>query len=139
MNSITAQLQEDHDKVAESLLKLENALDISDDNKLLKELSEHLQFFMDFTCKEHHVKEEKLLLGWLSDQHPDSDKDVINRISSEHKDVAQKVTSFLSRVSNFQVDDKSSLLCDIEDFIRMYRQHTDREEKFIFLIAEKIA
>jgi hemerythrin-like domain-containing protein len=138
MGNMTEQLVSDHEKVSKSLESIENALDISNEAELLKELETHLNFFIDFTCKEHHVEEEKLL-AWLIDQNPKSDKDVVNRITSEHMEVERKVMDFLDRVTNFKPDEKSTLLSEIEDFIRMYRQHTEREEKFIFLIAESVA
>ena len=133
------QLKEDHIKVNASLDALEKALDFIDLEMILKELKIHLEFFRDFTCKVHHKRESEVLFKWLLEENPSFDRQVIDRITAEHDELEIQVEKFLTRVYNFSLDDKSSLLCEIEDFIRGYKQHVEREEKCVFLVAEEMA
>lgn len=139
MNKNIIELKEDHKKVGSSLESIENILNFTDLETLLKDLRGQLEFFRDFTCKIHHKRESEVLFKWLTDQNPGSDQQVIARINSEHDELEAQVENFLERVNNFSVDDKSALLSDVEDFVRMYKNHIDKEEKFIFLIAETIS
>ena len=133
------QLKQDHTKVNSSIDLIEKILDLTDVDKLLIDLKVQLEFFRDFTCKIHHKRESDVLFKWLKEQNPESDQQVIDRINTEHDELEEQVNVFIDRVTNFSIDDKSALLSDVEDFVRKYKNHIDKEEKFIYLIAEAIS
>lgn len=137
MKEVIDQLKEDHIRVNASLDKMKLLIDSSIDETKEDLLSE-FNFFKDFACNIHHKRESDVLYKWMKEQNPQSDKEIITRINDEHSLLEKDVNNYIQRINTTTKKEENNLLCDIEQFIRTYKQHIEKEEKFIFLIAQQL-
>ncbi|WP_127716268.1 hemerythrin domain-containing protein [Halobacteriovorax sp. HLS] len=137
MKEIINQLKDDHIRVNASLDKMEQLIDTPLETSR-DELVSEFQFFKDFACKIHHKRESEVLYNWMKKQNPEADKEIIERINEEHKSLESEVNNFIEKITKMAKEEENTILCDIEQFIRVYKQHIEKEEKFIFLIAQQL-
>lgn len=122
-------LTKDHQKILQELIFLEELLmektDALDKALLVfKKLRMLLQ-------GDHHQREESVLYEWMLNQNVNVDQDIIARISKEH----DELESLMERIGQ-QVQSTKILAFDLRDFIDLYREHIELEDKFIFQIAK---
>ena len=132
-------LTDDHLQIIESINEMRSLLKNGSKVSLMK-IFDIFSFFEEFTSKEHHQREERVLYTWMLMQNENSDSSLIRKIIAEHEFFENKIneikgmlTSFLN-VNNNQTP--TSLLYEIEMFIVKYEEHIEKEEKFIFEIAD---
>lgn len=132
MKEIIKILVEDHQKIANKLSDLDQLL-INKSDKSLSDIAQILKFFNDFTFRGHHLREDEVLYAWMRTQNPNSDTTVMDRIKSEH-DRLEKMCDQIQK--SIESSPKEVILSDVKDFITLYFEHMEKEEKFIFMIAE---
>ncbi len=139
MKKIIRMLTDDHLQIIESINEMRSLLKNGSKVSLMK-IFDIFSFFEEFTSKEHHQREERVLYTWMLMQNENSDSSLIRKIIAEHEFFENKIneikgmlTSFLN-VNNNQTP--TSLLYEIEMFIVKYEEHIEKEEKFIFEIAD---
>jgi hemerythrin-like domain-containing protein len=139
VKEIIAILMDDHKKVDEAISDIKRLMTLSPEESFIQ-LAERLTFFKDFTFKGHHVREEEVLYAWMGKQNSNSDTSIMDRIKNEHKQLEALGQKLLDAV-NAALLKKSTMsnvaiLSDLNDFIVIYLEHIEKEENFIFMIAE---
>lgn len=132
MKEIIKILVDDHQKIAKQISDLDQIL-INRSDKSLTEVAQILKFFKEFTFKGHHLREDEVLYAWMRSQNPNSDTTVMDRIRSEHGRL-EKMCEQIHK--DLESSPKEAILSDLKDFITLYLEHMEKEEKFIFMIAE---
>lgn len=122
-------LTKDHQSILQDLNFLEELLmDKSDSPEKALLVFKKLRMLLQ---GDHHQREESVLYEWMINQNVNVDQDIITRIRKEHDDLE----SLMERISQ-QVQLTKVAAFDIRDFIDLYREHIDLEDKFIFQIAK---
>lgn len=132
-------LLKEHKKIIAELNSVEQ--DITDASvSILPPTIEKLKHLITFTSHDHHKLENDVLLAWMLEQNPTADKSIIDRIRNEHYELEGLQKKILTHIDEMAKNKAKisfkSLTFDIKDFIDLYREHIDREEKFIFQIAK---
>lgn len=141
MKEVIDILIEDHKIITQKIDDLYSLLHLGPDEsfeKILKILS----FFNEFTFTGHHQREGQILYAWMVKQNKNSDTLLMDRINAEHtaleklgSGIAQSVENYLSKKAGASA---VSALADLSYLITKYREHIEREETFIFMIAESL-
>lgn len=136
MEEVLILLKDDHLKIDESCSRLEDLID-QPLGKNLKLLEQELKFFRDFITKEHHKREEIILYDWMRAQNPSAQNEIIDNICEEHQKIEDLVRSLLHKLQDFKKDKglEATIASEIQDLLFLYKEHIEREEKFIFLLA----
>lgn len=104
------------------------------------ELLERFRNLQKFTIDGHHKREEEILFTWMLKQNPNSDATIIDQIRKEHLELDSKQNKIVDSLEKLLlkqfVVSLKTLAFDIQDFIDLYREHIQREENFIYLIAD---
>ena len=139
MKDIIKILEEDHKKITKEIYDIENLLNLKPEDSFSR-LAEKLSSFRDFTFKGHHLREDEILYAWMRSQNSNSDTVVMDRIKSEHnrlEKLGDKIYAAIQNSLNSAGDTSQQIILgDLKDFITLYFEHMDKEEKFIFMIAE---
>ena len=139
MKETISLLLKEHKKILEELHLIEEAL-AKEHATLSTTILEKLQNLKEYTSSLHHKREEETLFKWMLEQNPNADASIINRIKEEHVDLEKRQGTIISDLTSFTKGlakvSQQSILFDITDFKDLYREHIQREEKFIFEIAK---
>lgn len=138
MQKIIQLLENDHKKIIETIVECENLLNL-DANESFPKLLINLQFFRDFTFGGHHKRENEVLYKWMEKQNPNADKSVMSTIEEEHRTLEQTGHELRTAIANFiktNDDSKTQIIAKLSDFLYYYRRHIEKEESFIFMIAQ---
>ncbi len=132
-------LIDDHKKILAELSIVEKS--ITDDPTHLKpDMIEVLRELKDFTLFTHHKREDDVLFTWMLEQNPNADKMVIKRIRDEHERLETLQRIIFSQIAYLSSDESvippKTLVFTVTEFIQLYREHIDVEEKFIYPIAK---
>ena len=103
-----------------------------------------LHFFEEFIFKVHHQREEELLYKWMVKQNKNSDSQLIEKIIGEHNtflDEGRRITAEIQKFLQNKKDAPTlgSIRYDLSHFLNLYVSHIEKEETFIYLIAEGLA
>lgn len=138
MKEVINLLAEDHEVITNKIDELYSLLNIEPQDSFPK-IAEILSFFDDFTFKHHHQREEKVLYTWMIGQNEKADSGLIQKIMDDHKDFENTSREIKVSIANYLNKNPSatpvSILYDLSLFITKYREHIEREESFIFEIA----
>ena len=139
MRDVIKLLLDDHHKIEEAISKTKTLMALPPE-KSFQEINTNLTFFKNFTFGEHHRRENEILYMWMTKQNPNSDTSVIDRIKNEHcqlEELAGKISKAInSHLKKTPDTSVVTILSDLHDFILLYKEHMEKEEKFIFMIAE---
>ena len=139
MKKVINVLIDDHSQISASLDELKVLLK-EGSRESLKKIYEIFSFFEEFTSKEHHQREERVLYTWMLIQDKNSDSSLIRKIISEHEFFENKIKEIreaIRFIMNAGEEVTSiSVFYEIELFIAKYEEHIEREETFIFEIAD---
>ncbi len=139
MKEIIELLENDHKIIADKIADLKRLMSL-DPETSFSQIATDLAFFQDFTFKGHHLREDEILYTWMRLQNPKSDTAVMDRIKNEHTHLEKLGTKILISVQNYQKNTPDSsivtIISNLNDFINLYIEHMEKEEKFIFMIAE---
>ncbi len=141
MKKLISELNSDHERIESKLEILAQILSEPDFKNSLSKIQETLSFFETFTFKEHHRREEDVLYKWMLEQNKDSDRELINKIISEHR-FLEEIANNLKKEVELALKNKESKLgkigADLSYFVTAYTEHAERESSFIFVIAETL-
>lgn len=134
-------LIEDHKRILSELKVIEESIS-REPQRLRPEAIEVLRGLSQFTMEQHHRREEDELFTWMLEQGPDADKTILDRICLEHHQLEEMERNIAGQVegliaNNFTFSPRA-LIYEINNFIDLYREHIELEEKFIYLIAKGI-
>lgn len=139
MKEVITILMDDHKKIDEVIIDTKRLMTLSAEESFIS-LAKNLDFFLDFTFKGHHKREEEVLYAWMGKQNPNADTSVMKRIKDEHDHLEQVGRKLHASILNFlkKTPDQSAVTIqsDLHDFIVIYLEHIEKEENFIFMIAE---
>lgn len=139
MKDVIAILMDDHKKVDEVLIDIKRLMTLTPAESFTH-LVKSLEFFKTFTFKGHHVREEDVLYAWMGNQNKNSDTSIMDRIKNEHKQLEGLGLTLLDAINNSIAKKATmteiSILSDLNDFVVIYMEHIEKEENFIFMIAE---
>lgn len=141
MKEIIELLAGDHGVITAKIDEIET-MQNNDSKESFKKIAEVLSFFDDFTFKSHHQKEEKILYDWMMKQNAKSDTALIKKIVDDHESFEKNSKKIQGSIEKYLKDTPGvtpvSIHYDISLFISRYREHMEREESFIFQIAESL-
>lgn len=139
MKEVISILMDDHKKIDAVIADTKRLMTLSAEESFEK-LAHNLLFFLDFTFKGHHKREEEVLYAWMGKQNPNADASLMNRIKHEHqhletmgKKLHHSLVCYLDKNPDCTTVTVQS---DLHDFIVIYLEHIEKEENFIFMIAE---
>lgn len=139
MKEIIKILVEDHRKVDEKIVDTKRLMTL-DPAESFDQIAKNLAFFKDFTFKGHHQRESEVLYMWMRTQNANSDTAVMDRIKNEHvllEKLGEKIhQAVLHHLAKTPQESSVQILSELNDFIVMYIEHIEKEENFIFMIAE---
>lgn len=139
MKEVINLLAEDHEAITDKIDQLHSLLNGEPQNTFPK-IVEILSFFDQFTFKHHHQREEKVLYNWMIGQNEKADTSLIQKIMDDHKTFEnsskEMKLSIEKYLNNIPGPTPVSILYDLSLFITKYREHIEREESFIFAIAD---
>lgn len=138
MKEVIDLLADDHEVITLKIDELYSLLYVEPQDGLPR-IAEILSFFDDFTFKHHHQREERVLYNWMLGQNEKADSGLIQKIMDDHKDFENSSREIKHSIENYLNKTPSatpvSILYDLSLFITKYREHIEREESFIFEIA----
>lgn len=137
MKNLVEVLLDDHQMIASRIEQLEN-LDFLRDLKNTGGVLDWLKHFdsLKNLIVLHHEKEDQVLYRWMIDQNKNADKNLIDVIVKEHKDINALLDRIDDcRLHNIQFLELRSLLVQLLD---SYKLHMIKEEKFIYVIAQAL-
>jgi hemerythrin-like domain-containing protein len=141
MKKLISELNSDHELIENKLEVLAQILSEPEFKNNLSKIKEALIFFETFTFKEHHRREEDILYKWMLEQNKDSDRELINKIISEHR-FLEEIANNLKKEVEFAIKNNDNKLgkigADLSYFVTAYTEHAERESSFIFVIAETL-
>lgn len=89
---------------------------------------------------DHHKREETILFKWMLNQNKTVDQDIIGRVLKDHETLEVLLESINQQTENVSpaspANVTKTLKHDLGNFIELYREHVELEEKFIFQIAK---
>jgi hemerythrin-like domain-containing protein len=139
MKEIIAILAEDHKKIDAVISNIKRLMTLPPEESFVL-LEKDLNFFQSFTFKGHHLRENEVLYTWMGKQNPNSDTTLMERIKLEHEQLENAGNILHASIVNFLkgTPGKSAvaILSDLNDFVVIYLEHIEKEENFIFMIAE---
>lgn len=139
MKEVIKLLADDHESITGKIDEMYSLLNVDPKDSFSK-IYEILSFFNDFTFKLHHAREEKVLYTWMLRQNEKSDAVLIQKIMDEHaffeKSSHEIMNSIDNHLKKLPGETPVSILSDLSLFITKYREHIEREETFIFQIAD---
>ena len=139
MKEIIEILENDHKISAEKIIDIEKLM-AADPEESFTQIVTDLTFFQDFTFRGHYLREDEILYTWMRLQNPNSDTAVMDRIKNEHTQLENLGTKILVAIKNHQLNTPDTtnvtIFSNLNDFINLYIEHMEKEEKFIFMIAE---
>ena len=139
MKEIIGLLLDDHKIIHEKILDTKRLMTLPTEESLIQ-LATNLSFFKDFTFKGHHLRENEILYAWMEQQNSNADTAIVNRIKHEHEQLELLSNRLLTSINNALKKNPDAtnvaILSDLSDLIVLYLEHMEREEKFIFMIAE---
>ena len=142
MKDVIERLNEEHKLIETKLNELETLISKNDFHQDLDSILEMIGFFEQYACISHHQTEEKLLYHWMLAQNKNSDKELIERIVSEHR-YLEGLVSKIKNETMADINDTKKPLGelgeDLSFLISKYREHAERESSFIFVIAESLS
>ena len=141
MKKIIQILNDDHSKIKDAILALEDLMALPPE-KSLDNIAKSLMFFKDFTFQGHHKREEEILYAWMKGQNPNSDTALMDRIKNDHTQlemlgdkILKNINSHLNKEPNATI---VTIMSDLDNFVLNYVEHIVKEENFIFMIAESL-
>lgn len=141
MKEIIEVLALDHGVITAKIDEIET-LQNNDSKESFNKMAEILAFFDDFTFKTHHQKEEKILYEWMLKQNAKSDTALIQKIVDDHESFERNSKKIQGAIQKYLNDATGvtpvSIHYEVSLFISKYREHMEREESFIFQIAESL-
>jgi hemerythrin-like domain-containing protein len=139
MKEIIAILLNDHKQIFEKITDIKRLMTLPPEESF-HQLAANLTFFQDFTFNGHHLRENEILYAWMGKQNANADTSIMDRIKHEHEQLEQRSNTLLSSLHNAikKTPDatNTAILSDLNDLIVLYLEHMEKEEKFIFMIAE---
>lgn len=142
MKKLIDELNKDHEIIGGKIDQLSELLREKAQTSFPK-IFEVISFFGHFTFSEHHKREEHVLYKWMLEQNKNADSELIKVIINEHKElellgkkIAENIQSHLESTPKVSVLTVES---DVSYFIARYREHVEKEERFIFAIAEALS
>lgn len=142
IRELIAKLNQDHEIVSAKIYQLNSLINLPAEESFPK-IVEMLNFFEDFIFKIHHKREEELLYSWMVKQNKNSDTQLIQKIIDDHNAFSEFAKKIVIDIENhFQnkpAPTVGSIRYDLSLFIGNYVDHIEKEESFIYLIAESLA
>ena len=142
INELIAMLNKDHEIVSAKIYQLNVLINLPAEEAFPK-IVELLNFFDDFIFKIHHKREENLLYSWMMKQNKNSDTQLIQKIIDDHDAFSVFAKKIILDIENHLQDKPSptvgAIRYDLSLFIANYVDHIEKEESFIYLIAESLA
>jgi hemerythrin-like domain-containing protein len=141
MKEVIDILVEDHKIITQKIDELYSLLPLKPEESFTQIL-QIFSFFNEFTFKGHHQREGQVLYTWMVKQNKNSDTMLMDRINNEHimlEKLAQNIVQTITNcLSNKPEASAISALAELSFMITKYREHIEREESFIFMIAESL-
>jgi len=100
-----------------------------------------LEFFRNFADKCHHFKEEKVLFPAMEEQGIPADGGPIGMMLMEHEQGRAYVRAMSACIARVQSQDRAaidSLLGDAKAYIRLLREHIQKEDEILFPMADNV-
>lgn len=142
MKEIIKILSDDHEIIAEKI-KLLNAMLNVEPAESFPQIHETLSFFEDFLFQTHHKKEEQVLYAWMVQQNERADNELIKKIIDDHNSFHKKSNEIKAGIELFLKNRPGptalTILYDLSEFISSYIEHIEREENFIYEIANGLS
>ena len=136
----TEVLKEEHrviEKVLDALERLANAAETSS----LAEWDKAIDFARNFADKCHHLKEEKLLFPALEERGIPREGGPIGMMLAEHEEGRGYVRVMAAAVASAgkdSVDNRQILRETAIAYIRLLRQHIQKEDEVLFQMADEV-
>lgn len=142
ISELIAKLNEDHSIVSEKVHLLSTLINLHPEEGFPK-IIEELKFFETFIFSVHHKREEEVLYKWMVGQNKNSDSQLIQRIIDEHNTFSNDAKKIIKDMENYLAKNNSAPIATIRynlaRFLSTYVEHMEKEESFIYLIAEGLA
>jgi len=136
MKDIIEILCNEHRIIDEKIKQLDEFTNLKEID-LYQPLQEILQFLKNEITEKHHRRENEVLYTWMVEQNKNADTELINRIISEHNYIDKLIQECLN-IMNKPQDNYIALKMKILDLTTSYKAHMEKEEKFIFQIANAL-
>lgn len=138
MSEILARLHQDHIHMAEVLNVLDRQLEVlrhpeGEQQPDLNLILECAHYFVSFPDKVHHVAEDKLFAK-TEEVLPDM-KSEFDRLRKDHQTLAREGEKFhhsIEKICAGEVQQRTVIINEIDNFVRLQRAHMDLEEGKIF-------
>lgn len=141
MRSSISGLIEEHKKISEELKLIEVNFSTRPAG-FLQDTLKRFKGLENMTIHGHHKKEDEILFKWMLAQDCNADSSVIERFRKEHDELEVLHKGIIRNLESLVKNTSNSLLItldiDVTNFIDLYREHIQKEEGFIFLIADGI-
>lgn len=138
LENTLATLTIEHKKILSELSVLEEL--IQDESNYQATVVPAFKNLKNFLLPDHHKREDSILYEWMLNQNTTVDHDIIDRIRDEHHKLEvlmENINQQVGKISQASAaKDIRMLGHDLLDFIELYREHVELEEKFIFMIAK---
>lgn len=138
LENTLATLTIEHKKILTELSVLEGL--IQDESNFSTKVVPAFKNLKNFLLPDHHKREDSILYEWMLNQNSTVDHDIIDRIRLEHQNLEVLMENINKQVENISQASPAKavrmLAHDLLDFIELYREHVELEEKFIFMIAK---
>lgn len=141
MRSSISGLIEEHKKISEELTLIEGNFS-SRPAGYLQDSLKRFKGLESLAIHGHHKKEDEILFSWMLAQDRNADRSVIERFRKEHEELETLHKGIIKNLEMLLEDPTQSLQTTVEidaiNFIDSYREHIQKEESFIFVIADGI-
>lgn len=139
----TQQLKDEHEGIKIMLSVMEK---ISNDLEKGKDMNkEHyakiIDFIKGFADKCHHGKEENILFPAMVNHGVQNEGGPIAVMLKEHQTGREHIKALSSSFEDFKAGNKSATMGIISssmDYIRLLRNHIEKENNILFMIADKV-
>ena len=136
----TEMLTDEH-RVIERMLDIMEKLARASVDQTLDSWKKVLDFARHFADQCHHLKEEKILFPAMEEHGIPNEGGPIGMMLMEHEEGRSHVRSMFAAVALIEAKDQAareSLLVNARAYIRLLREHIQKEDQILFRIADDV-
>jgi hemerythrin-like domain-containing protein len=136
----TEMLSDEH-RVIERVLDVMEKLTQSSVASSLESWKKVLDFARHFADQCHHLKEEKILFPAMEKHGIPNEGGPIGMMLIEHEEGRSYVASMFAAMARVEANDeaaKESLLASARGYLRLLREHIQKEDQILFRIADDV-
>ena len=141
MSEIISSLRNDHRNITKllTLLSEQNSRLACGEFTNYQTLADIMQYFINYPDIYHHPHEEQIFE--ILKIREKATTELINRVSSEHQQIAKNGTAILDEIKQIQgsaIFPREKFVRQLNNYIASYQAHMDIEEGYLFQVAEKL-